>query len=106
MEAVVSGHRSFSTPAAVERVERTIVDQIGFSRVLDSLPEIAVEVVPSPAMMRGGAQRLVDRPACEERANSGRPSKIPGRKKKLSLFTRKSPATFGYYKCLMGCSNA
>ena len=92
----MSGHWSLSTPAIVERGERTTVDQIGFSRVLDSLPEVAVEVVASLAMMRGGAQRLVDRPACEERANSGRPPKIPGRKTKLSLFTRKSPAMFGY----------
>jgi len=61
----MSGHRSFSTPAMAERGERTTVDQFGFSRVLDSLPEVAVEAVPSPAMMRGGAQRLVDRPACE-----------------------------------------
>ena len=86
MEAVVSGHRSFSTPAAVERVERTIVDQIGFSKVLDSLPEVAVEVIPSPAMMRGGAQRLVDRPACEESQLWSTAKNL--RTKKSCLFSR------------------
>ena len=62
----MSDHWSFSTPAIIEQGERTTVDQIVFSGVLDSLPEVAVEVVASLAMMRGGAQRLVDRPACEE----------------------------------------
>jgi len=64
----------FYIPAIVKRGERTIVDQIGFSRVLGSVSDVAAEVVSSPAVMKGGAQYLVDRP--------GRPPKIPGQKKK------------------------
>jgi len=85
MEAAVSGHRSFSTPAMAERGERTTVDQIVFSGVLDSLPEVAVEVVASLAMMRGGAQRLVDRPACEE-SQLWSTAKNPRTKKKVVSF--------------------
>lgn len=61
----MNGHRSFSALATVERGDRTTLDRTRFSRVLDSLSGVVVKVLPSLAMMRGGAQRLVDRPVCE-----------------------------------------